>query len=169
MTLQIWNEIDFKIAWSGNQLAPYGCAINLLTTVPNYRNAPFSAVAKYIGLALRFGHIKFFFDSNGNLTGLMIWGWLAEEVQTRLVAQAQEIPDLHPSEWKEGRRLQVLTLVALSGSLRETLALARVQMSEFAKVAYWVSRRGRLMWTRLRGGSIRDNAKLAFQDLAKLS
>lgn len=64
--------------------------------------------------------IKFYFGSEGQPVGYVIWAFLESDVEERFLETGQW--DLHESEWKEGRSLWIVDFLVPFGHLRNVMA-----------------------------------------------
>ena len=90
-----------------------GCAYDVISQCPRYREASFGEVSNLISCAIMNQQIKCYFNTMGRPVGLLMWAWVTEGVLARLRSQATFPPQLHQSEWQEGDIPFVVDLVSL--------------------------------------------------------
>jgi len=90
-----------------------GCALDVASQCPRYREASFGEVSNMISCAIMNQQMKCYFNTMGRPVGLLLWAWVTEDVLTRLTNEATFPPSLHQSEWQEGKIPFVVDLVSL--------------------------------------------------------
>ncbi len=100
-----------------------GIAMELLSRDPLGRFSEINILQETIAPAIRHRQIAFAFDELSKPVGFLIWAYLSEEVQLRLLTEHSL--RLHESEWSEGEQIWVLKLVAPMGDGARIIRHAR--------------------------------------------
>jgi hemolysin-activating ACP:hemolysin acyltransferase len=117
----------------------FGAAAWLLGTSPFFSETRIRDVSAYISDALRIGQIVHSVGDDGIPNGLVIWAWAVESTIQRLANEGTWPPQMHLSEWREGRKLLVLNIVALRPNrLKDLLRGKYVRDFDAAEEVVWL-------------------------------
>ena len=105
----------FKSRWE-----PLGFACSLIAHSELHSKFPISYISKVINAAIKHRFIKFYFNSEGNAIGYVIWAYLAPDVEQKVMRTGHW--NLHESEWNEGDSLWIVDLLAPYGDIGMILA-----------------------------------------------
>lgn len=126
-----------------------GCALDVTSQCPRYREASFGEVSNLISCAIMNQQLKCYFNTMGRPVGLLLWAWITEDVLARLKGEASFPPRLHQSEWQEGSIPFVVDLVSLphTYTFGAIAAEARNFFRREKRLAWmnWETRRMRLL------------------------
>ncbi|RQP23675.1 toxin-activating lysine-acyltransferase [Piscinibacter terrae] len=102
-----------------DRAALLGYAAKLMSQSPAHVGAAMRSLRLLVTPALAQHRIKFYFNEDGQPVGFVVWAFLDEDVEQRVISTAGF--QLHESEWNEGRRLWIVDLVAPMGNARYIL------------------------------------------------
>lgn len=134
-----------------------GYAVDLMARNSLYLRRPLSHVRSVVDPAIRQRRIKFYFNEDGDLVGLVIWAYLVPDVAAR-VAEAGAFL-LHDSEWTEGQEFWIVDFIAHPGYTKYIVADLRSMFRKSIKSVNYI---------RFKGENHSVNAfKFASSDVAK--
>lgn len=123
-----------------------------------YRSVAAGAVLSWSETAESTGQFNVYVDDLGRIDGLLTWAWISEWTRCRLTNETN--PEIHPSEWNEGRQLWFRDVVA-SASCAERMAFDMLEIGERCPAA--------LMSVRSRINGAHELIDLRGSDLTVLS
>ncbi|MCX7207582.1 MAG: toxin-activating lysine-acyltransferase [Proteobacteria bacterium] len=94
----------------------YGYAAWLLSSSNITSDIGMRYIHTVVGEAFSHKKIKFYFNDDGMVVGMVIWACLTKDVEKRIIEKRKV--DLHKSEWNEGDRLWILDFVAPFGNIK---------------------------------------------------
>ena len=113
----------------------FGRAVALILGCPNYRRLRVASIGAWLRPPILLKQICFFYDRGGRPIGYIVWAYLAEDVEKRMVSDPDFL--LHFSEWNEGDRLWIIDFVAPNGMVREIASyIKRHMFKEFSELRY---------------------------------
>jgi erythromycin esterase-like protein/hemolysin-activating ACP:hemolysin acyltransferase len=124
--------------------ASLGYAAKLMSQSPVHVTTAMRSLRLLIAPALAQRRVKFYFDEDGQPVGFVVWAFLDEDVEQRVISTGGF--QLHESEWNEGRRLWIVDLVAPMGHARYILRdLRDLVFADAPEIQYLRRRRGGAM------------------------
>lgn len=96
-------------------------------------------VQKYVVVPINLKQIKYYFNEDGDIVGMVTWAWVTQTVLERLLTDPHYC--LHVSEWCEGERLFIMDLVAPFGHLQSIISDLKENLFAEVDMAYSVRRR----------------------------
>ncbi len=84
--------------------------------------------------------VKFYFNDDGQVAGYVVWAWLVEEVEQRVLQHGKFT--LHESEWNEGDRLWLVDVLAPFGNFKYILRDLRDQLFGQQQRVFYLRKKG---------------------------
>lgn len=100
-----------------------GLATDLICSAPTSAQYDLRYIRLRVQPAIMHDQICFGFDERGRALAFWIWGFLAPDVEKRLLSNPRAT--LHESEWNEGGSLWILDIVAPYGHVRDVVYFVR--------------------------------------------
>jgi hemolysin-activating ACP:hemolysin acyltransferase len=127
------NLFDEPNAATIKSCAHIGIAVQLMSLNERHQAFPLAYLNAIVEQAMKHGYLKIYYDFRGDPVGLIIWAYVAEDVEERFLSTG--FWKLHVSEWNEGNSLWIVDFICKSGM---AMTVLRKFASEFLHDAPYV-------------------------------